>query len=379
MSKLISQGGFGCVYYPGITCNGKEEKNKKYLSKLQKKSFNSENEIIIGNIVKHIPNYEIFFIPVISSCDIELRNISNNSILSDCEVIHNVKKKHSVMKLPYIKNISFYRSLISNSFGKTGKKKTILSIVESFTHLLDAIGHLQEKSIVHFDLKGSNILYSIKSGYPLILDFGISIPINMLDDDNMQEYFYGYIPEYYVWCLDIHIINYLLYETRSSLTESDVKSISEEFVKSNKGLKIFSREFREKYRALCETYMLTLVGKNKKETIELLIKNYKTWDLYSLGIAYLRLFNYMFPKQFHKNTLIILFSQILLYNIHPDPSQRYSLEKTRSLFNNIFYKVDSIQEYTELIDNIDYSDGLNTNQLIEDNKELQKLFLTKNV
>ena len=377
MSKLISQGGFGCVYYPGITCKGKEEKNKKYISKLQKKSFNSDNEIIIGNIVKQIPNYEIFFIPVISSCDIELRNIANHSILSECEVIRNEKHKHSIMKLPYVKNIKFYRSLISNSYGKTGKKKTILSIVESFTHLLSAIEHLQEKNIVHFDLKGSNILYSVKTGYPLLLDFGISIPINMLDDTNMEEYFYGYIPEYYVWCLDIHIINYLLYETSKPLTERDIKFIAQEFVKSNKGLKIFSKEFREKYLVLCESHMLTFVGKNRKETMNELLENHKTWDIYSLSITYLRLFNYMFPKQFHKNTLIILFSQILLYNIHPDPRERYSLEKTRTLFNNIFYKVDSIQEYTELIDNIDYDNELNTKQLVDDNNELQKLFLTK--
>jgi hypothetical protein len=37
MSKLIDQGGFGCVFYPGIECDGSISKNPKYISKLHKK------------------------------------------------------------------------------------------------------------------------------------------------------------------------------------------------------------------------------------------------------------------------------------------------------------------------------------------------------
>ena len=36
-SKLLSQGGFGCIYYPGLKCNGKPQNNKNVVSKLQKK------------------------------------------------------------------------------------------------------------------------------------------------------------------------------------------------------------------------------------------------------------------------------------------------------------------------------------------------------
>ena len=61
--------------------------------------------------------------------------------------------------------------------GKQVEKKTILSIVESFTYLLESIEKLQLKDIVHFDVKGDNVLYNLKTGFPLIIDFGISIPI----------------------------------------------------------------------------------------------------------------------------------------------------------------------------------------------------------
>ena len=41
MSTLISQGGFGCIYYPGLKCSGDKSNDKEYVSKLQKKDFNA--------------------------------------------------------------------------------------------------------------------------------------------------------------------------------------------------------------------------------------------------------------------------------------------------------------------------------------------------
>ena len=67
MSKLLSQGSFGCVYYPSLNCQGKSEVSKEYLSKLQKKDFNSENEKNIGKkIIANIPNYKKHFVPILS-------------------------------------------------------------------------------------------------------------------------------------------------------------------------------------------------------------------------------------------------------------------------------------------------------------------------
>ena len=36
MSKLLSKGGFGCVYYPGIDCSGDvDDDSTHYVTKLQ--------------------------------------------------------------------------------------------------------------------------------------------------------------------------------------------------------------------------------------------------------------------------------------------------------------------------------------------------------
>lgn len=373
MSTLISQGGFGCVYHPAIKCDGTLEKDKTFISKLQKINFNSKNEIRIGKLITEIPNYSWYFIPVEAECKIDLRAITDKKLIDDCEVIRNVKDKHSIMKLKYIKSSDFYKSLISNSHGKIGRKKTILSIVESFTYLLEGIEKMQEKGIIHFDLKGDNVLYNWKTGFPLIIDFGLSIPVHKLSKENMKEYFYGFIPEYYVWCLDIHIINYLLYETRDALTIVDAEKIATIFTEKNKGLDIFTTKFRNNYRKLCVSQIMSLVDKPREEVIQMMLKNYKTWDMYSLSIMFLRLFKYMFPKNFHRNQIIIIFSQILLFNIHPNPEKRYNIAESQEAFNNIFYTVGEIETYTELIDEMDYNESLETKNINVDLIQFQHI------
>ena len=53
-TKLVSQGTFGCIFYPAIECDGSVSKNKKYASKLVKNNKTDINEYLIGKIIKNI-------------------------------------------------------------------------------------------------------------------------------------------------------------------------------------------------------------------------------------------------------------------------------------------------------------------------------------
>ena len=94
MSSLISQGGYGCVFHPSLSCSGKSEKNEKKVSKLQKKDWASRNEIHVGKIIIKINNYKLFFLPITSSCDINISNVDKN-ILEECRVV----KKNQMLNL----------------------------------------------------------------------------------------------------------------------------------------------------------------------------------------------------------------------------------------------------------------------------------------
>jgi len=61
MSKLIGEGGFGCVFYPGIKCNGTSDKVMHNATKIQRQDFNSKNESVVGSILKQLPSYSCFF------------------------------------------------------------------------------------------------------------------------------------------------------------------------------------------------------------------------------------------------------------------------------------------------------------------------------
>ena len=51
--NFIGQGSYGCTYFPGIDCSYKKNK-KKYLTKIQKINFYSNNEIKISKMIKKI-------------------------------------------------------------------------------------------------------------------------------------------------------------------------------------------------------------------------------------------------------------------------------------------------------------------------------------
>lgn len=95
--KLISQGGYGCVYYPSFPAKirTKEIKSsKKYISKLQKKNYPSQFEDFIGKIIQKIPGYNNFFVPVLKTYDIDLASINSESI-QKCDAVTKFIKKHA--------------------------------------------------------------------------------------------------------------------------------------------------------------------------------------------------------------------------------------------------------------------------------------------
>ena len=59
--KLLSEGGFGCIFHPGINCNGSIMESKKYVSKIQRYNKNAENEIKIGKALQEVRGFENHF------------------------------------------------------------------------------------------------------------------------------------------------------------------------------------------------------------------------------------------------------------------------------------------------------------------------------
>ena len=56
--ELLAEGGYGCIFIPGINCDGSIMSNKKYISKIQRFDDSAKNEIEIGKIVQDIGGFE---------------------------------------------------------------------------------------------------------------------------------------------------------------------------------------------------------------------------------------------------------------------------------------------------------------------------------
>jgi len=350
MSKLIDQGGFGCVFYPGIECDGSISKNPKYISKLHKKEYQVANEYNVGKMVSQIPLYEYYFAPVVSMCNIDIAKIDKRE-RDMCRIISRKKSnsKFVIMKMPYIKNVSLVKYITNPNIDK---KEIVTYILDLYKFLLNSLKMLNMHGIVHFDFKQQNFLIDVKTKNPIIIDFGLSIPIKSLGPETYNKYFYGYNAYYYIWCVDIHIINYVIH-VNSTLTYDELVTIVDTSISYNKGLFLFSGGFISRYRELAINTYKKYVNTPAENIVSDLVKNCNTWDNYSLSILFLSIIKSIFNEGFTDNKLIKDFSEILVLNIHPNAAKRLSFDDTKTMYNKIFKLDSSIDEYQSILNNFD--------------------------
>jgi len=364
MTELVNQGAYGCLYHPGIECSGKTMDDRRYATKLVVQDEVAENEVAVGDIVKGIVNYGVNFVPVIDTCIVNLEKVNRNNphALTKCDIVPNPKngkekgkekkkEKFMLMKMPYIDSLYFYEYI-----GNMGdnKKKIISCIFDTYSYLIESIERLVEHEVVHYDLKMQNILMNLKTDTPIIIDFGLSIVVGKkktMTAEFWKLHFYKYSPEYYVWPLEAHVINYLHNESASGvLTRDDADTICETFVNANEALRIFSKGFRARYLKACMEQCDQWVGMERDAACAGLISGWHTWDNYSLSIAYLQILGFISENGFIDNRLIVKYVQLLLMNVHPDPDRRKSVGDTKHAFTDIFYMNERVEMYDNIVE-----------------------------
>jgi serine/threonine protein kinase len=371
MSKLIDQGGFGCVFYPGIECDGSTSKNPKYISKLHKKDHHVANEYNIGKMVTKIPLYNYYFAPIVNMCNIDIAKIDKRE-RDMCRVITREKNdsKFVITKMPYIKNVSLIKYITNPNIEN---KEIITYIMDSYKFLLNSLKVLNLNGVVHFDLKLPNILIDVKTKNPIVIDFGLSIPFKNIGPKTYGKYFYTYNAGYYIWPIDVHIINYIN-NVNSNLTQEELAIMVDTNIKENPALYIYSEGFIKRLRELTINIYKKYTNMPAQSVLTELIKNYNTWDNYSLSIMLLCLIGYISYDGFTDNKLIIEFSELLLLNIHPNASKRLSFDDTEKRYNKLFALDISVVGYENILNNFDKK--IFSNRVINESTHQKKLSLS---
>lgn len=261
---LINEGGYGCIYYPNV-CNT----TGTYVSKVVNSTV-ATRELYISRLIKKIPNYKDYFIPVVSSCKVQSKKINPK-----CKALRK-ETTFVALQMPMIKTVSVTVDL------------------SYYLELIPYISKLIKAKIVHFDIKESNILFTPK---PYIIDFGISLDMKHVSTD----YFFTYEPKQYQWPIEVHLLCYMM---RAPLHTDSLEQVCKEVYKQSP----FLTNVNE-----CIRHYSFLLNCSKQEGIQRLIHGWKTWDMY--GLTCMLFLNYDIPE--------------LRMNFHPDPKKRLTPRASR--------------------------------------------------
>jgi tRNA A-37 threonylcarbamoyl transferase component Bud32 len=370
--KLLAEGGYGCVFMPGINCDGSIMETKKYTSKIQRFDSSAKNEIKIGKIVQELNGFGHHFAPVIKFCELNVAKIKDDD-KNKCTIFKkNKSKTFVVMKLLYIDGDDFLDYLINQK----NSVQLVSNIIISFNHLCHSLGMLAMKDIVHYDIKGANIIFDKKKEIPILIDFGLSVNMNNIIVDNitidkLKEMFYVYAPDYYVWSLEIHYMCYLVNKNKEPTIE-ELEEISRKYVEGNKALqRNFSPTFLKRYEVKCINQLTKYNNTPFDERVTLILGYWKTFDNYSVSIMYLKFINYININGFIDNEFILFFTKLLLKNIDPNPERRLTLTTTTQTFNKFLYQKqgNNIQTFEQLSESFIENRDILNNEIVKDKKK----------
>jgi serine/threonine protein kinase len=270
---LMDNGTYGCIYHPGMQCSSE----KNVVSKVVNVK-NSKRELEICDIIKTIPQYKKYFVPIETSCLISSKKIKACKVLKP-------EKTFMVMNMPFKKNIQE------------------VFVLEHYVELLSSIEVLIQYKVVHFDIKYENIIFTPR---PLLIDFGISL--NMLKLD-LPHYFYFYRPEYFMWPIEVHLLGYMMNVSDTFNTETLTKVCKDVCNQSP-----YLHDINE-----CVKHYEYLLTFTKEMAIAELLKGWKTWDLYSATV--------MLFKNNQLNSLLPIF--------HSNPSKRLTVSAARLVVSKV--------------------------------------------
>lgn len=243
-------------------------------------------ETLYGEIIQTIPDYYLYFSPLLSSCPFDIGILPHQERMK-CKLFNDMDDQRNqpgffegmlspedtprtlyinskvqfvegTSMLAYFKKI-LWSDLVYKEGGDIGELSAffITRFIRSYRHLLKAVRILQKgpesnRIIVHYDLKDQNIIYDTKRGIPIIIDFGLSFDKTVLEQDlhpkTLKEVFYTYYSKYTPWPLDVVVMSYISKVVLLKKGNNDdlMKEIYEKEMVNVENLKKVCDEFFEK-------------------------------------------------------------------------------------------------------------------------------------
>lgn len=353
--ELINQGTYGCIFHPGINCKGQKE-NVKYITKIQKSTRAIENEIKISKLIQKIPRYASFFAPIIKQCKVRIAKELRPTV-QQCDLFKKVSAKE-MQTQEYVSNKVRYlgdMDLKDYILSKTTWQEVGRALLDCHLDCLQAYKLLNSQQIVHYDVKGNNIMFDQNLNKPVLIDFGISIHLPSLNTEEDFHRAYYAVDTYPYWCIEITLCSYMfsslgLERSKTELVEEDkLREVINIFLNGIKGREINSLYEKEILFIAHEPQNLSNQISNKYyeffkpfigETWYSMYKYfigerfYETWDNYGLCACMLlliddvRLNNNSLFKELVKNEGIKKYIHLLTDMLYSLPTERISFSES---------------------------------------------------
>jgi serine/threonine protein kinase len=318
-NRFLASGAYGCVYYPGYDCKGKEIDKKEYITKLVLNNFSTITEYTVSEYIKKIPEYSRHFIIINKHCNISNSRLKN--MIKGCKIFDKEhKKKYVLLYSKFIKSLQLCDYILENRY--------INKFMRVYFLLTEKLNILTEHRIVHNDLHFGNILFSTETSNLYIIDFGLAIMVDRffnngkLDLEYLTKCIFKFSPDWVWWSLDYHFLCYLLHS--GTLTEQMIRGTIEIYLKHDL-FYIFPERYMDYYKSESYKFFVKLAGMNREEGIIYLLGFWRTWDHYKIGLHLLEIIK----DELHIE--IPELQQKLFLFIHPNPEKRPSLLEHRIL------------------------------------------------
>ena len=327
--ELINQGSYGCIYKPGLKCNvEKEGKREGELTKLQILNEFSIKEMEIGKkIMESYPkDYMEHFSPIIESCvDIDVKEIGNE--IKKCNALKGDEEKIVLNRMKDEGKETLGEVLINTRSKEVSIRQYFYTLVK----VLESVEKLNKIGIIHLDIKGNNIVYSEKMERPKIIDFGLSLDKEKIEEQE-KDVFFTYAYDYEPWCIDLTLITYIIKKNKKKekIEKEELEKIIEDYVVNNSNV---LEEKKEEYMINLKEYFKKDIGKTYEEQYKELLKGAETWD----GISILIMYNYILMQitgirsneELKKIRVLKGYVEWLEENLYKMPNERKELGELR--------------------------------------------------
>ena len=332
-----------CVFY---FFNEHEVKNKKQkIHKIVQIDFFIQNELTNQTKLLKMTDMKQHFYLCENTSQLQITHIDDD----DTKIKHKYSKQDDTIllefqdhKLIYFKN---YLKALSSS------TKYLLTIINSYKHLLNSIHLLVNNNIFHNHINFDSIVVD-NSDRILLSNFSFSIDYSHTDiQQYIKHFIVAYDPSYLEWPIEFHILSYLLTNKLNSLSSYNIESIITEYINHNNILNTFGSAVVSSYKDESLKYFKKYVNQTYDYILTDILQYSHTWDNYALSILYLRILIGIHRSIGIKNKFIILFMKLLVTNIHLNPLKRVSIEMTIEKFDIL---LDSLEpkDYKDVINGL---------------------------